>query len=357
MKRSLLLALLLFVSQFCHAAKQINSPDGAWSIQETVQGTEHGIGIFSKASAEPVSIIAHDLVGLPGVVVKWSDDSKHVAIAERLRHCPAILAAWLDGTGWHKAELFNCPPLLYQAETGELGKWVASDTIEVHGTLDNGLSYTYKMQMVPGSYIPGANDFEEDAIEVFEIRVALIHKDQAGQIAKAEPTRESQKSGQELLSTAPVTSPDGAWVVRPGAGDDYPGLMFFSMPGNHRFGALVLNTGGMKGASVKWAGDSKKVIALGDYEGGSEIYVGWFDGKEWNVTTEPEGDFVPLAVLAEKSQARGDLKIEKTALGDWVSPDTIAICGVMSVGGVEFKYGYKIQIVPGTYQYRAWLRL
>lgn len=102
-------------------------------------------------------------------------------------------------TKWHKAELFNCPPLLYQAETGELGKWVASDTIEVHGTLDNGLAYTYKMQMAPGPYIAGANDLEQDAIKVFDIRVVLIHEDQAAQIAKTEPTKEGQISRQQLL--------------------------------------------------------------------------------------------------------------------------------------------------------------
>jgi hypothetical protein len=175
MQRILLLLLLCAVGDNCLAAKQVNSPDGAWTLKrmplKTLTGeSTDGIGLFSTAGGEAATIPVKTSNYVTRVTIRWSPDSRTVALAERYARGTLITAAWFDGQKWHSTiqEDRDLDPLLakaaglgskrrgYKTETADLGKWLSSDTIEVHGVLGYigypDISYTYLMQIVPGSY-------------------------------------------------------------------------------------------------------------------------------------------------------------------------------------------------------------
>jgi hypothetical protein len=205
MKRLLVFFFLLAVDQSCEAVKQVDSPDGNWTLKtlplKTLTGDDtQGIGLFATSGGEPATIVVKTLNYVDGVTIRWSEDSKKVVVAERYPRGVLITAAWFDGGKWHstiqedgdvdslltKAEELGSKKRGYKTETAEFGKWISPDTIEVHGVLGyHGyphISYSYHMQIAPGSYpVSGvlSGGYEVGALKYSDYHLEAVHADQA----------------------------------------------------------------------------------------------------------------------------------------------------------------------------------
>jgi hypothetical protein len=202
--------LILFALGYdCQAAKQVNSPDGAWTLKRTPLKTltgdpTEGIGVFAVTGAEPVTIPVKTLNYVIGMTIRWSADSRAVALAERFARTALITASWFDGQGWHSTiqEDRALDPLLVKAEelgskrrgyktlSADLGTWIAADSIEVHGVLGYvgypNISYSYHMQIVPGSYpVSGvlSGGYEVGALKYSEYHVEALPANNASKSA------------------------------------------------------------------------------------------------------------------------------------------------------------------------------
>jgi hypothetical protein len=229
--------LLLALGHECQAAKQVNSPDGAWTLRRmplktlTADPTE-GIGVFPTAGGQAMTIPTKTLNYVTGVTIRWSPDSRTVAVAERFARTALITASWFDGQTWHSTiqEDRDLDPLLtkaeelgskrrgYKTETAELGNWTSADTIEVHGVLGYigypNIAYSYLMQIVPGSYpVSGvlSGGYEVGALKYSDYNVEAV------------PAREASKPapstqyifGQPCALTGQLKrGAQGAWVLQ-----------------------------------------------------------------------------------------------------------------------------------------------
>jgi hypothetical protein len=197
MKHILLLILLLVPGRYCQAAKQVDSPDGAWTLKQmplkTLTGdATQGIGVFATSGGEAAATIpVKTLNCVTGITIRWSPDSRKVAVVERFPRGTLITAAWFDGEKWYstiqedrdldtllaKAEEIGSKKHGYKTETADLGKWVYSDTIEVNGVLGylgyRDVSYSYHIEIVPGSY-PVSGGYEVGALKYSDYHVESV---------------------------------------------------------------------------------------------------------------------------------------------------------------------------------------
>ena len=201
--------ILLVLGHVCQAAKQVNSPDDAWTLKRTPLKTltgdlTEGIGIFATNGDEPVTIPVKTLNYVTGVTIRWSPDSRTVALAERFARTALITASWFDRQTWHSTiqEDRDLDPLLVKAEqlgskrrgyktlTADLGSWIAPDSIEVHGIIGyvgySNIAYSYHMQIVPGFYpVSGvlSGGYEVGALKYSEYHVEALSPDKPSQSA------------------------------------------------------------------------------------------------------------------------------------------------------------------------------
>jgi hypothetical protein len=143
-----------------------------------------------------------------------------------------------------------------------------------------------------------------------------------------------------------AASPDGNWRVQTTAGDT---VAIFNSGGQP---VITLDRGikGPKQLNVKWSGDSQAVVLLDQAPLGSGIIAAWSDGAKWHATVELDSDIKQVEALAEARGVSGELKAEQRTLGDWISPDTIQVHGILRyLGGKEFPYTYTLEVVPGSY--------
>jgi hypothetical protein len=237
MKRVLLCVFLTAVGHYCEAAKQVDSPNGDWTLKtvllKTLTGDNtRGIGLFPTGGSDPATIVVKTLNYVNGVTIRWSEDSTKVVVAERYPRSALITAAWFDGGKWHSTiqEDRDVDPLLakaeelgskrrgYKTQTAELGKWIAPDTIEVHGVLGYrgypNISYWYNMQIVPGTYpVSGvlSGGYEVGALKFSDYHVEPV--------PAAEASRSVSGSryvlGQSCTLTGQLTrSPEGTWFLK-----------------------------------------------------------------------------------------------------------------------------------------------
>ena len=237
MKRNLIFIVLLVVGHYCQAAKQVDSPDGAWTLKRmplktlTGEATE-GIGVFSTAGGEAATIPVKTLNYVTSVTIRWAPDSRIVAVAEHFARSALITAAWFDGEKWHSTiqEDRDLDPLLakaeelgskrrgYKTETADLGKWISSDTIQVHGVLGYigypDISYSYHMQIVPGSY--PVSGVLSGGYEVGALKFSDYHVEPVPPTEVSKPAASTQYIfGQPCALTGQLNrSAQGAWVLK-----------------------------------------------------------------------------------------------------------------------------------------------
>jgi hypothetical protein len=237
MSRIYILLFLLALGHDCQAAKQIDSPNGAWTLKRTPLKTltgdpTEGIGVFPAAGGEPVTIPVKTLNYVTGVTIRWSPDSRTVALAERFARTALITASWLDGQTWHSTiqEDRDLDPLLakaeelgskrrgYKTETAEIGSWISADTIEVHGVLGYvgypNLSYSYHMRIVPGSY--PVSGVLSGGYEVGALKYSDYHVEALPATDPSKPAPSTQYIfGQPCTLTGQLKrGPQGAWALQ-----------------------------------------------------------------------------------------------------------------------------------------------
>jgi hypothetical protein len=164
------------LSQYSKAAIRIGSPDGKWLIQSATQDAGPVIAICNSAGA-PLVILDRDTKGSQALSAKWSADSKSAILLDQAPLGSGISAAWFDGARWHAsvesdADVDRAEALAksqgidgaVKAETRTLGDWISQDTIRILGTLHylggETFSYSYDLQIVPGSYALNRGGFE-----------------------------------------------------------------------------------------------------------------------------------------------------------------------------------------------------
>jgi len=178
MKRiALALLIVTILSRYCQAAKLADSPDGKWTIQTTTQGS---VAIFNSAG-DPAIAIDRGTTGSERLRAKWSSDSKAVILLDQAPRGSGITAAWFDGAIWHAtvepdSDLGQAEALAHKgisgylkAEERTLGDWISADTIQVRGSLrylgGEKFSYSYDLQIVPGSYALNRGGFETGGLK------------------------------------------------------------------------------------------------------------------------------------------------------------------------------------------------
>jgi hypothetical protein len=83
---------------------------------------------------------------------------------------------------------------------------------------------------------------------------------------------------------------------------------------------------GVQSVDVKWSTDSRRVVVAVNYDRGSVIEAGYFDGSSWRKTLEPDTD-LPITDLARQGGASGRLLAEHCHLEEWLDPNRIAVRG------------------------------
>jgi hypothetical protein len=237
MNRIYIFLLLLALGQDCQAAKQVNSPDGAWTLRrmplKTLTGDPtEGIGVFPTAGGEAVTIPVKTLNYVTGVTIRWSPDSRTVALAERFARTALITASWFDGQTWHSTlqEDRDLDPLLakaeeqgskkrgYKTETADLVSWVAADTIEVHGILGYigypNIAYSYHMQIEPGSY--PVSGVLSGGYAVGVLKYSDYHVEPLSPTTASKPAADTQYMfGRPCALTGQLSrNAQGAWVLK-----------------------------------------------------------------------------------------------------------------------------------------------
>jgi hypothetical protein len=165
---------------------QPGSPDGKWRIQSVSQDRKPVIAICD-ATGNPVGVIDRDTKGSQGISAKWSSDSRGVVLLDQAPLGSGISAAWFDGGKWHATvesdtDVDRAEALaksqgvggVLKAEDRALGDWISRDTIQVHGTLHylsgKKFSYSYDLQIVPGSYSLNRGGFETGGLKASNFR-------------------------------------------------------------------------------------------------------------------------------------------------------------------------------------------
>jgi hypothetical protein len=228
MKR-LSFVFILLTLQYAEAAKQINSPDGGWSIQRIEKDGLPKLAIFAKGSSTPAIILHENLSNVSRVEIKWSADSTKVVTLSHFSRDTLIVAGWFDGAEWHKtvptdndtntlfdlAKRSGSAAPLYRFGTAELGPWLAPDEIKISGTLRDGgyptVSYSVDMQIVPGTYAVGFGGFAIGALKFSNYHIEIGKEVEASQT----PGPEKYIVGQTCTLTGQLNqNAQGAWFLR-----------------------------------------------------------------------------------------------------------------------------------------------
>src|ERR1700740_417354 len=161
--------------------KQIPAPDGSYSLEisDEVRGVNSG--------KSPSLTLANNLEGVQRIDAKWSPDSRRVVVVISYTRGSGVEAAYLDGSGWHKALQpdtdLPTDELARQAgvsgrlvfQSCRLGDWLDSRQIRVTGELifsgQKKVSYGYTLVFTgePGHLDRGG--FEEGVIKGVEYHV------------------------------------------------------------------------------------------------------------------------------------------------------------------------------------------
>jgi hypothetical protein len=168
----------LFFAAPCLQAKSFPSPDGKFAIE-----TDSGIDVLDS-SGNPVMLLTRSLAGSKRVEVSWSPDSRRAVIVTRAERGSAVLAAWYDGSGWHKTIETDQMPELKRliAQNGPLvaeqrapGSWQAPHLVEITGALlfKNGKSvhYSYLLSFSTMSVSLDRGGFEKGMIHGMQYRI------------------------------------------------------------------------------------------------------------------------------------------------------------------------------------------
>ena len=173
-------------SQYCRASGLADSPDGKWSIQTTREKTLPAVALLNSGG-RPQVVIDRDTTGSKRLTAGWSPDSQKVVLLDQAPLGSGITAAWYDGTRWHASvesdsDLEQAQQLArsqgingqLKAEQRTLGNWISGDTVQIQGTLrylgGQEFSYSYNLQIVPGSYPMNRGGFETGGLKATAFR-------------------------------------------------------------------------------------------------------------------------------------------------------------------------------------------
>lgn len=155
--------------------KEIRSPDGAYLLN-----TGDGVRV-ADASGSNLVTLTNSLEGVQLVDAKWSSDSHLVVVAISYLRGSGVEAAYMDGSGWHKAlqSDSDLPVDELARQAGASGRlvaqqcrlddWLDSRRIVVSGELTFSgqkkvpYAYTLVFTREPGRLDPGG--FEEGVIK------------------------------------------------------------------------------------------------------------------------------------------------------------------------------------------------
>ena len=227
---------LAFVSQFCQAAKTVQSPDGTWNVATVLQDDKPAIALFSAGGSQPETILDRDASYDTRVDVKWSDDSRRVFVLQHFPNGTGIDAAWFDGSKWHRTfePDSDFAPLMalvdkeglrgsYRSDTAELGKWISPDTIEVSGTLGYmgkkatySIPYSYHLQIVLGSYGLNALGYDLGGLKASGYGIGMPEGEGFKTSGSPVPGTEYIFGQQCALTGKLKRSAQGAWVLELG---------------------------------------------------------------------------------------------------------------------------------------------
>ena len=161
--------------------KQIPAPDGAYTLEITDE-----VRVIDSAGSPSVTL-ARNLEGVQRVDAKWSPDSHRVVIVISYTRGSGVEAAYLDGSGWHKALQpdtdLPTDELARQAgvssrlvsQSSRLGDWLDSRRIGITGELifagQKKVPYGYTLVFTgePGHLDRGG--FEEGVIKGSEYHI------------------------------------------------------------------------------------------------------------------------------------------------------------------------------------------
>jgi hypothetical protein len=161
--------------------KQIPAPDGSYSLEISDE-----VRVVNSGGSASLTL-ASNLEGVQRVDAKWSPDSRRVVVVISYTRGSGVEAAYLDGSGWHKALQpdtdLPTDELARQAgvsgrlvsQSCRLGDWLDSRQIRVTGELifsgQKKVSYGYTLVFTgePGHLDRGG--FEEGIIKGVEYHV------------------------------------------------------------------------------------------------------------------------------------------------------------------------------------------
>ena len=161
--------------------KQIPAPDGSYSLEISDE-----VRVVNSGGS-PSLTLASNLEGVQRIDAKWSPDSRRVVVVISYTRGSGVEAAYLDGSGWHKALQpdtdLPTDELTRQAgvsgrlvsQSCRLGDWLDSQRIRVTGELifsgQKKVPYGYTLAFTgePGHLDRGG--FEEGVIKGIEYHV------------------------------------------------------------------------------------------------------------------------------------------------------------------------------------------
>jgi hypothetical protein len=155
--------MLVLLTISAHA-KDCFSPNHQFAVR-----AEEKITLVDLSSGNQILVIDNDTRGLIRVEVAWSPDSKHVAIAEDAQRGSSILAAWQDGSVWHKTleRDADAKQLIEKAESMFKGRlvaenrifdgWLSDGSLRVKGTMHfssgRKCDYEYTLCFLPNAEV------------------------------------------------------------------------------------------------------------------------------------------------------------------------------------------------------------
>jgi hypothetical protein len=152
-------------------AETVRSPDGQFAL-EVGRGVE-----VVDASGQPVLTLVPALNGSRKVEASWSGDSRRVVVVTNAARGSAVMAAWREGSAWHKALQPDSDPGWDRLVRGKgrlvseqrsIGGWISPDSVLVLGELDFSVgrrsTYRYTLTFVPSSAGLNRGGFEEGAL-------------------------------------------------------------------------------------------------------------------------------------------------------------------------------------------------
>jgi hypothetical protein len=161
--------------------KQIPAPDSSYVLE-----ISNAIRVISSGGS-PSLTLASNLEGVQRVDAKWSPDSRRVVVVISYARGSGVEAAYLDGSGWHKALQpdtdLPIDELCRQAGTSgrlvaqscRLGEWLDSRRIRVTGELvfsgQKKVPYGYTLVFTGEQGHLDRGGFEEGVIKGVEYHV------------------------------------------------------------------------------------------------------------------------------------------------------------------------------------------